>query len=109
MQCTFLLNKYVDTAMPRFLAQRGDMNSKDCNSGLCERSLCPWKRIIDYDPKRIPETLWKAECLNKTCQFPISSPHNRLLTTCEEVKTGIITHLYALQYCNLFLSNIVTN
>ncbi|XP_060576198.1 uncharacterized protein LOC132733557 [Ruditapes philippinarum] len=92
MQCTFMLNKYVDTALPRIVGQQGDMDVKDSNLRLCERSLCPWKRTIDYDSKRIPETLVKAECLSDTCQFPTSSSHNRLFTTCEEVKTDILIY-----------------
>jgi hypothetical protein len=88
-----MFNHYVDTAITRVAEQQCDKDVKDSFSGLNGRALCPWKLTIDCDSKRIPETLLKAECLNKTCQFPYPSLRNKLSTACEPVTTGILTHL----------------
>ena len=66
--------------MPR---QRQSESSEDPES-IENRSMCPWRRVLDVNMTRIPHNMYKAECIhdagNNMCDF--SFP--RLMDTMDE-------------------------
>ncbi|XP_045166088.2 uncharacterized protein LOC123529700 isoform X2 [Mercenaria mercenaria] len=61
-------------------------------SGLCERSLCPWREVMDVDTDRIPSAIPKAVCSRK-CQFDFTDPgvskFLNVYTACEPLTLDI--------------------
>ena len=66
----------------------------DCPDLEC-RSLCPWTWVHDSQDGREPRSIFKAQCLNQSCDFDFDGLGQRtkrklqLLTECDLVYTDI--------------------
>ena len=67
-----------------------------CQDISC-RSLCPWTMVKDVQDGRVPRNIYRAECMNATCDYDFDRSYlgNRakrslqILTECELVYTEV--------------------